>query len=192
MIEAQTDRISDEALISLVKKNHSGAINELINRHKVMVFNLALRLLGNFHEAEEAAQDTFVKAIQSIHEFRADSQLGTWLYRICFNTCITYKRKKRLNTFSLSKAKLEEHPTTQLLCALEQKDNVKYLNQALSTLSSSDIAIVSLFYMDDLPTHEIAKVIGISEGNVRVKLHRARNILKDQLKKILNNEVLNL
>jgi RNA polymerase sigma factor (sigma-70 family) len=192
MIEAQTDKISDEALINLVKENHNGAIVELINRYKRMVFNLALRLLGSYHDAEEAAQDTFVKAIQAIHTFRFDCQFATWLYRICYNTCITHKRKKNLVTTNInSNVNLGNHYTPPHGLA-EQSDRNKYLEMAMQTLSDEDRAIVTLFYVDETTTNEIAAIVGISEGNVRIKLHRARKKLKEELHLLLKNEEFNL
>jgi RNA polymerase sigma-70 factor (ECF subfamily) len=192
MTEAPTDSLSDEALVHLVKENHSGATLILVNRHKKMVFNLAYRLLGNYHVAEEAAQDSFVKSFQSIHSFRNDSQFATWLYRICYNTCITYKRKKILEISELNESNSGGILADQPLSSIEQMDRSVYLNRALSNLNPEDAAIVNLFYVDDIPTNEIATIVGLSEGNVRIKLHRARKKLKEQLYHILKDEAVNL
>ncbi len=192
MITAQTDSLSDEALIKLALENHSDAFRQLVNRHKRMVFNLAYRLLGNYHIAEEAAQDTFVKAFNSLKSFRADSQFSTWLYKICYNTCITYKRKKVPVTLDISAGSEVNHYAVQPHGLMEQSQRAEYLNQALSSLSAEEATIVTLFYIDENPTQEIAKIVGISEGNVRIKLHRARKKIKDELHLLLRNEVTTL
>lgn len=192
MIKATTDSLSDEALVLLAKKNHPGAIEIIVNRHKKMVFNLAYRLLGNYHVAEEAAQDTFVKAFQSIESFRSDSKFTTWLYRICYNTCITYKRKKNLGFSDLTDSNTSSFNANNQNVTMEQNDRSLFLSKALKSLEPDDAAIVNLFYVEEMPTNEIANIIGISEGNVRIKLHRARKKLKEELFYILKDEAVNL
>lgn len=192
MIKATTDSLSDEALIHLAKKNHPGVIEIIVNRHKKMVFNLAYRLLGNYHVAEEAAQDTFVKAFQSIDSFRSDSKFTTWLYRICYNTCITYKRKKNLDFSDLTVSNENSLIEQSQNVTMEQKDRSLFIGKALKKLEPDDAAIVNLFYVEEMPTNEIANIVGISEGNVRIKLHRARKKLKEELIFILNDEAVNL
>lgn len=192
MIKAQTDSLSDEALIKLAIANRSDAFQTLVNRHKRMVFNLAYRLLGNYHVAEEAAQDTFVKAFHSLKSFRADSQFSTWLYKICYNTCITNKRKKSLVTSSISDGDEGKHPAVQPQELMEQNQRAEYLSQALNSLPADEATIITLFYIDENSTQGIAKIVGISEGNVRIKLHRARKKIKDQLFSLLRNEVATL
>ena len=192
MITAQTDSLSDEALNKLAIENRSDAFQTLVNRHKRMVFNLAYRLLGNYHVAEEAAQDTFVKAFHSLKSFRSDSQFSTWLYKICYNTCITYKRKKSLVTSIISAGDEGKHPTVQPQELMEQSQRAEYLNQALNSLPADEATIITLFYIDENQTQEIAKIVGISEGNVRIKLHRARKKIKDELFSLLRNEVATL
>lgn len=179
MIEP-TDKLSDTALVRLVQQNHRGATTELIHRHQRMVFNLALNLLGNYHDAEEVAQDTFIKAIRSIDSFRADSQLSTWIYRICYNTCITRKRKKKLVTTEID---YNKHDGVQNTDNNEQGQN---LQKAMQSLSDEDRTIITLFYVDERSTSDIANVVGLSESNVRVKLHRARKKLKETLSQVSN------
>jgi RNA polymerase sigma-70 factor (ECF subfamily) len=174
MIEP-TDKLSDKALVRLVMLNHRGATAEFIHRYERMVFNLALNLLGNYHDAEEVAQDTFIKAIRSINSFRADSQLSTWVYRICYNTCITQKRKRRLITTEID---CNKHDAMQ---STEENEHSQYLQKAMESLCEDDRTIISLFYVDEMPTSEIASVVELSESNVRVKLHRARKKLKEML-----------
>ncbi|PKP39079.1 MAG: hypothetical protein CVT98_03400 [Bacteroidetes bacterium HGW-Bacteroidetes-15] len=192
MTEAPTDSLSDEVLVHLVKENHPGAFESLVNRHKRMVFNLAYRLLGNYHVAEEAAQDSFVKAFHSINSFRNESGFATWLYRICYNTCITQKRKKNLEIKEINESILGGVNAQHTPVFLEQSDRLTYLSKALNALDPEDATIVNLFYIDDTPTSEIASIIGISEGNVRIKLHRARKKLKEELFGILKDEAVNL
>ncbi|MDD2279435.1 MAG: RNA polymerase sigma factor [Bacteroidales bacterium] len=192
MIEAPTDSLSDEVLIHLVRKNQPGAIEILVNRYKSMVFNLSYRLLGNYHVAEEATQDTFVKAFRSIYSFKGKSKFTTWLYRICYNTCITYKRRSNLEIIEINESNLQGIVASEHVGSIEQNDRSFYLNKALKNLDPEDATIVNLFYADEISTNEIATIVGISEGNVRIKLHRARKRLKSELYSILKDEAVNL
>lgn len=192
MTEAPTDSLSDEALVHFIRGNHHGAIEIMVNRHKMMVFNLAYRLLGNYHVAEEAAQDTFVKAIQSINSFRNESRFTTWLYRICYNTCITYKRRKSFELSELLDSNSNSYFAENNSGSMENKDRAVYLKKALNGLDPDEATIVNLFYIEDTPTSEIASIVGISEGNVRIKLHRARRKLREKLFFILKDEAVNL
>jgi RNA polymerase sigma factor (sigma-70 family) len=192
MIKPVISSLSDFDLIELSKRNDRGATVELINRHKVLVFNLALRLLGNYHVAEEAAQDTFVKAFKSIDSFRFDSKFATWLYRICFNTCVNYKKGKDFAHTELTNsiALIADNSFTPNV--VENTDRKKYLDIAIGSLDTVDAAVVSLFYIDETATNDIANIVGISEGNVRIRLHRARKKLKEELEKILKTEAVDL
>ena len=192
MIKPVISSLSDFDLVELSKRNDRSATVELINRHKILVFNLAYRLLGNYHVAEEAAQDTFVKAFKSLDSFRFDSKFKTWLYRICFNTCVNYKKGRG---FTYTELTNNLNPTTELVNDTnnaEHADRKKYLDIAIRSLESIDATIVTLFYVDETPTSEIAIIVGISEGNVRIRLHRARKKLKEELEKILSTEAVNL
>jgi RNA polymerase sigma-70 factor (ECF subfamily) len=192
MIKPVISSLSDFDLVELSKRNDRSATVELINRHKILVFNLAYRLLGNYHVAEEAAQDTFVKAFKSLDSFRFDSKFTTWLYRICFNTCVNYKKGRGFTYTELTNSL---NPTTELVIDTnnaEHADRKKYLDIAIRSLESIDATIVTLFYVDETPTSEIAIIVGISEGNVRIRLHRARKKLKEELKKILSTEAVYL
>ncbi|HPQ34163.1 MAG TPA: sigma-70 family RNA polymerase sigma factor [Tenuifilaceae bacterium] len=181
-----------EELVRLAKENHSNAIVQIVNRHKGMVFNLAYRILGNYHDAQEASQDTFVKAFRNINGFRADCLFSSWLYKICYNTCITYK-KRNLPAVELNERIVHEKMQPQQPVFLsEHSDRKIYLNQALESLPSDDAVIVSLFYMEEMPTSEIASIVGLTETNVRVKLHRARKMLKEKLVHLLQHEAANL
>lgn len=184
--------LNDKELIRLAKKHRTPAFEILIQRHQDAVFNLSLRLLGNYHCAQEVAQDTFVKAFRSIKSFKGKSQFSTWLYRICYNTCISYLKKNKVETVSLEKLHSVPDESVGQRNPMEQSDRKKYVNQAISKLHPTDATIVSLYYIEDFSTQEIAKVVKLSDGNVRVRLHRARKQLQQELESILKHEVANL
>ncbi len=189
--EAESKHTIDE-LVRLAKENHSEAIAEIVNRYKGMVFNLAYRILGNYHDAEEASQDSFVKAIRNIKGFRADCQFSSWLYRICYNTCITYKRRNMPTVEFEGRIEHDKLQHQQPVFLSEHSDRKTYVTKAIESLPSDEAAIVSLFYIEEMPTAEIASVVGLTEANVRVKLHRSRKLLKEKLEHLLKHEAANL
>lgn len=189
MQKVEVSKLAESELLGLALKNHPSATAEVIDRHKGMVFNLALRMLSNYEDAEEASQDTFIKAFKALHTFRYDCQFSTWLFRICYNTCITQKRRsqKGIQKVSITNANAGEYQASNG----ETDDRKECLIQAMGELSKEDAAIVSLFYFDELPTTKISEISGISEVNVRVKLHRSRKFLKDKLHHLLKQETFN-
>jgi len=192
MLNEPKSNHTTEELVRLAKENHSEAIAQIINRHKRMVFTLAYRILGNYHDAEEASQYTFVKAIRNIKGFRADSQFSSWLYKICYNTCITYKRRSFQTVEFDGKVENQKLQHQQPVLLPEHSDRKTYVTKALESLPSDEATIVSLFYVEEMPTAEIASVVGLSEANVRVKLHRSRKLLKEKLEHLLKHEAANL
>src|SRR5215510_14691733 len=94
---------NDNEIISQVLNGDHQAYAQLVNRYQSYVFTLALRFTKNREDAEEVAQDIFVKAYRALADFKGNSKFSTWLYTIVNNTCITFLRKKKLQTHSLDK-----------------------------------------------------------------------------------------
>ena len=184
---------SDAVLIAQVLEGKQAAFAELIKRHQRYVFTLALRMAKNREDAEEIAQDCFVKAYRGLANFEQKSKFSTWLYRIVFTTAMTYLRKKRLETDSID----EEGTQIQLANAVsdyaadgvERQSKYVYLNQAISNLLPDDSAIITLFYQGEQSLEEIGKALQMDPNTVKVKLHRARQRLKIQLERLLQGEV---
>ncbi|MFM6976322.1 MAG: RNA polymerase sigma factor [Sphingobacteriaceae bacterium] len=184
---------SDVELIAQVLAGKQGAYAELIKRHQRYVFTLALRMAKNREDAEEIAQDCFVKAYRSLANFEQKSKFSTWLYRIVFTTAMTYLRKKKLETDSID----EEDTQIQLAGAVsdlaadcvERQSKYVYLNRAIGQLLPDDAAIITLFYQGEQSLEEIGKALQMEQNTVKVKLHRARQRLKVQLESLLKEEV---
>jgi RNA polymerase sigma-70 factor (ECF subfamily) len=167
----------------------------IIDRYKNMVFNIARKIAGNTEDAEEIAQDIFVKAFQGLAGFRSSSKFSTWLYRIAYNQSISFIRKKQLDTQSiddLDKFIYETHGEEDPLH--EQMDDipVEYTVQALEKLEKTDQIILTLYYKEELAVKDIADVVGLSASNIKVRLFRGRKRLMQELKKNFKNEMADL
>lgn len=183
---------TDLALITAVLEGNTAVYSELVKRHQRFVFTLALRFTKNREDAEEVAQDCFIKAYRALGTFRQTSKFSTWLYSITYTSAMTALRKKKLETLSL-----EDDHTLHLANAVassssneaEKKSAYVYLNQAIDSLSEEDAAIITLFYLGEQSLEEISNTIHLETNTVKVKLHRARIKLKEKLQYLLKEEV---
>jgi RNA polymerase sigma-70 factor (ECF subfamily) len=186
-------KLSDIALIERVLGGDQSAYAELVRRHQRFVFTLAMRFAKNREDAEEIAQDSFIKAYRSLSAFQGNSKFTTWMYSIVYTTAMTFLRKKRVDTTSID----DENTYIQLESThgsfdnntAEKKSRSYYLNLAISQLLPDDAAIITLFYNGEQTLEEIAATMGMETNTVKVKLFRARQRLKDKLEGMLKHEV---
>ncbi len=176
---------SDIEIISAVLNGNQQAYAQIVQRHQTFVFSLVLRYIKSREDAEEVAQDVFVKAYKALADFKGASKFSTWLYTIVTTTCISFLRKKRLETHSLDNEKvfeiIENKDSGMTANQVEQKSRIAMVNNAISLLNSDDAGIVTLFYKGEQTLDEIAKILGIEANTVKVRLHRARTRLKEKM-----------
>ncbi|HEY4965224.1 MAG TPA: sigma-70 family RNA polymerase sigma factor, partial [Puia sp.] len=184
---------SDEEIIKSILKGDQSAFARLVERYQNYIFTLTLRFTDNREDAEEIAQDVFVKAYRSLADFRGDSKFSTWLFTITRTTCLSFLRKKKLDTQSLDNERtglqLENRESAFLANQVEQKSRHAMLNKAISMLSPDDAQVLNLFYKGDQTLEEIGKIMRLDPNTVKVKLHRARQRLKDKMEKYFAHEV---
>ena len=187
------DHKSDTELISKVLDGDRQAYAQLIKRHQRFVFTLALRFSKSREDAEEIAQDCFIKAYRALHNFKQTSKFSTWLYRIVYTTSMTFLRKKRIDTQSIddesSIIQLESRISDLSSNEVEHKSKMVFVNLAISRLLPDDAAIITLFYQGEQSLEEIGQTLGMEANTVKVKLHRARHRLKEKIENILHQEV---
>jgi RNA polymerase sigma factor (sigma-70 family) len=163
---------------------------QLVDRYKRYAFTIALKILPHRPEAEEAAQDAFIKAFHHLKDFNRESKFSTWLYRIAFNTAISYKRKHRYQFENIEHAGLTISPDADGY--LEATDKRKFLQQALGKLPDIDRTALTLFYWKGLSLDEIAEIMNIQANTLKVRIHRARQKTGDELQILLKKEALTL
>ncbi|MBT1699691.1 sigma-70 family RNA polymerase sigma factor [Fulvivirgaceae bacterium PWU4] len=180
----------DLAIIDRVLAGEQNLYAELVNRYKSYAYTIALKILQNRPEAEEAAQDAFIKAFHHLSGFNRQSKFSTWFYRIVFNTAISYKRKHRHQFQSIDTAVIEYHQEADV--TLEKNDKQRYLQQAMAKLNEADRTALTLFYMQEFSLEEISEIMSMQANTVKVRIHRARQRVADELKNILQKEALTL
>jgi len=188
--------LGDNEIISRVLKGEQNAYAELVNRYQAYVFTLVLRMIKTREDAEEVAQDVFVKAYRSLADFRGESKFSTWLYTIANTTSITFLRKKKLDVHSLDNEKVFEVADSKdsgfRANLVEQKSRVNMVNEAIAMLSPDDAEIITLYYKAEQNLEEISRILRLETNTVKVRLHRARTRLKEKMEKNFSEEVKNI
>lgn len=167
-------------LLDACRRGDSGAFEELVERTQRQVYTLAYRLVGDRHEAEDVAQEAYLRVFRSLRGFREDARFETWLYRIVTNAAFTHLRRRGRFGAVLAEGqeRFVEEPEERPLEATLDRDEVK---RALQGLSEGLRTVVILKDVYDLPVREIAEEMGVSEAAVKVRLHRARKRLKEAI-----------
>lgn len=141
------------------------------------VYRICMGYVNDTDTAKDLAQETFVKVLQQLHNFRNEAAIGTWIFRIASNTCLRQlQRDKKIVTSELPMELKEEAIETTI------EKEVQILYRCISELKEVDRIIISL-ELEDMDQKEIAKIIGISGGNIRVRIHRIKEKLRNKFKK---------
>lgn len=183
----------------LVQQVQAGQVNQydlLVKKYREKIYSIIYNLTSNREDAADIAQDVFIKAFQSIHQFRGKSSFFTWLYRIAVNTSITFLKKYRNKTyFSLEVFETEGvsgELAEQLASKIKTdrptflKELQEKLNEAMQTLSINHRTVVVLHDVEGLSHQEIATIVGCSEGTVRSRLHYAKQQLQGLLQEYIS------
>jgi RNA polymerase sigma-70 factor, ECF subfamily len=177
--------------IKQVIKGDQNAFGEIVEIYKDKVFQLAFRMLGNRHEAEDIAQEAFIRAYINIESFNINLKFSTWLYRIATNLCIDRIRKKKPDYFLDAEVAGTEGLTmySQLpskmplpeddVESLELQDSIQ---REISKLPEKYRSVIVLKYIEELSLNEISSILEIPLGTVKTRIHRGREALRKQLR----------
>ena len=186
--------ISDQQILELIQSGHKEAYGDLIRQYHKKVMGYCLSMLNNHTEAEEAAQDIFVKAYQNLAKFKGNSQFSTWLYRITANHCLDILRKRnRRKTVSLDALVEQNGDQIHGLFSTSEKasaplENRQLAHKILSTLPEDYRTILTLREAEGLEYQEIADVLDCTLDAVKGRLARARRQLQENLGQFLEPE----
>ena len=189
------DKTDDIYYIEAVRKGDVSAFSMLVERYQNMVYSLALKLLKNAEDAEEMAQDTFVKAFQKLDTYEGKSKFSTWLYSITYNACISELRKRRIQFSSLEDQRFSDQDEMKMydyFSETKKEDQERYLNLALGKLPEDDQVLVTLYYYESQSMDEISIITGLGVSNIKVKIHRARKRMYAILHEMLHEEIYSL
>jgi RNA polymerase sigma-70 factor (ECF subfamily) len=185
----------DNHYIDEVIAGNTASFAILVDRHKDLVFTIAMNITRNREDAEEVAQDSFLKAFQKLAGFRKESGFQTWLYRIAYNEAISKIRKNKIKTLDIEEEIMEGTPDEEVeeeIAGLDEQEQKLVISKILDRLPEIDRVIVTLFYLDNDPVTEISAVTGLGESNVKVRLHRVRKKIYSELQEILKKRTLSI
>ena len=184
---------TDTEIIEKTLAGDTRIFSELVKRYQNFVFTITLRYTTNREDAEEIAQDAFVKAFKNLGNFRGESKFSTWLFTITTTSCLSFLRKKKLDIRSLDNEKVmavvENQDSGFSANQLEIKSRQSMVNEAIQLLSGDDANILTLFYKGEQSLEEISEVMGIEANAVKVRLHRARARLKEKMQTYFKQEL---
>ncbi len=178
--------MEEKDLIERINSGDKELFRHIVNEHSNFVYSICMNILRNPEDARDVSQETFYKAYKALKTYDgAKSKLSTWLYKIAYNKCIDFIRKK--NNFLNLKSYLKQKDS-KFEYQKHQFDN-EIVGELIAELSESDSALITFYYLNELSIQEISFVIGDNENNIKVRLHRIRKQLKDLANKKYNNEL---
>lgn len=174
------ENADDISLCKLILAGNDEAFARLVERYSGFVFHTVVRITDRYEVAEELTQDVFLKVYKGLHRYKGDCRFSTWLYRIAYNTAISEARKRTNETTTIDETRLADLSEEEVDEALDRTDNsdrLEELERAIARLNPDEKAIIDLFYIENRSIEEVAGLTGLTEANVKVKLHRSRKKL---------------
>ena len=174
-------KLSDQEILDSVIRGNQADYSIIIDRYKNKAFSLLKRMLKNEQDAEETLQDCFLKAYNSLSNFKGEAKFSTWFYRIVYNTALTKlssKKRKTENKMSSVETHLDLKSDYDFRSS-EKKDLSIFINDLVNQLPERFATVINLYYLNEMSCEEISKILNMSVSNVKVILYRSRNALKD-------------
>jgi len=189
------EKKTDEYYIREILKGDSGSFSQLVERYSHLAFSLSMKILNQREDAEEAAQDAFIKAYNSLGSFQSSSTYKTWFFRIVYNTSISKLRIRKNIEVKFEDVKISDteiQATENVIGQLNTDDRQKYLKLGLERLESEERALLKMYYYDDFSMDEMSTITGLTVSNVKVKIHRSRKKLLQELRFVLKDEIISI
>ena len=178
--KGKMDANNDLYNIKKVLEGDTAAFSGILQRYSNRIFAVIVRIVGCREDAEELTQDVFMKVFSSLKQYKGNSEFSTWIYRIAYNTAMSYTRKQRKEISYIDESLYEnisEEEVDALFNRTDNSEKIEHLEQSVARLTGEEKALLSLFYTDMRPINEIAEITGLTETNVKTKLHRIRKKL---------------
>ena len=177
--EASLERDAERAAIAACRRGEREAFDALVARYQRPIYRLCYRYVNNHEDANDLAQDAFLKAWRAISGFRGESAFSTWLYRIAVNACLNHRALKRPLTQELPEVLVDPRPGAE--AEAERGDDARRIRAAVSRLPDRQRATLILKIYHDLTHEEVAEILGSSVGTVKANLFHALANLRRQM-----------
>lgn len=174
------EKYDDTYYIRRIAEGDVHSYAALVSRYSRPLFSLIFKIVRNREDAEELAQDVFVKVYRSLPGFKGECSFSTWIYRIAYNTALSFTRHAKHEWLAFDESiinNVSEEEVSEALGLLDQSEQLQLLDQALEQLSAEEQALILLFYRQQKSVEELAVITGLSQSNVKTKLYRIRKKL---------------
>lgn len=186
--------MDDQEELEYIRRTRSGehaAYAKLVDRYKTFAYAIALKVLKNQEDAEDVAQESFIKAYQQLHQFEGKAKFSTWLYTIVYRTALAKTREMKVKLFSITdqfrRGFSNDHSSPQL-ALIQANDEKRSVEQAIANLPETEALLVMLYYIEEKSIREIQAITGLSAANIKIKLFRARKKLVRELRFLLDDK----
>ena len=168
--------MNEKQRIERVLKGDTSAFGYFVDTYQNMAITIAYRICNNMQDAEDIVQNAFVQAYHNLRTFRADSKFSTWFYRIVYNTAISHINTSIFSTELVDYNQGAESSFSDFdtLDQIEAKEKSTLIQETMEKIPPDESLLLTLFYLEENSIKEIVQITGLSEANVKVKLHRAR------------------
>lgn len=168
--------MNEKQQIEKVLRGDTSAFGYFVETYQDMAVTIAYRICNNRQDAEDIVQNAFVKAFHNLRTFRSDSKFSTWFYRIVYNTALSYINTSVFSAELVDYAHGAESSFSDFdtLDQIEEKEKLALINQTMEKIPPDESLLLTLFYLEENSIREIVQITGLTEANVKVKLHRAR------------------
>jgi len=172
--------LEDDTLIAAAQRGDAAAFDELVRRYQEAAFRSAFLILRDADEAEDAAQEGFMKAYRALQRFRRGHEFRPWLLRIVVNQALTMLRSRRRGVAAAERLAVHEHPLPHTIDdTVIDRERARLVWAALDSLREQERVVVYLRYFLNLPERELAEYLGCAQGTVKSRLHRALKKLRE-------------
>jgi len=176
--------MTDEQIVDRVRNGETRLFDQLVRRYQDPVYGMAARFIGAGADAEDVAQEVFLKVFRGLAGFKGEAKFSTWLYRVTFNLCADWLRRNRKpgrRTAGIDEAGEVHDDRVDLEGSLLESEEKARVNRALDALDERYRSVIVLLYYQKLPYEEIATILGVPVKTVETRLYRARKMLRKAL-----------
>jgi len=182
---------TDQYYVKRVQEGDIACFACLLDKYSRQVHSLIVKVVQNREDAEELAQDVFLKVYKNISSFKGDSSFSTWIYRIAYNAAISATRKRKMEFLAMEEAQIENVSEEEIENMMNRSDTstqIERLENAIKQLPPEERALILLYYMQDKTIEELVVISGLTASNVKTKLFRIRKKLFVLLKNMEEEE----
>ena len=174
--------MNENQRVQQVLSGNTSAFAYFVDAYQDMAITIAYRICGNMQDAEDVVQESYVKAFRNLRSFRSDSKFSTWLYRIVYNTAITHTKSQMwIGSRAAAMEDASQLADNTLEINMNENERKEIVADVLQKMPTGDALLLTLYYLEDNPVKEIAKITGLNEPNVKVKLFGARKLFKEMV-----------